>query len=71
MINNDKKPDFHPFEGESLITLPFLILFPAAIALILLLVPGDSWRRLVVQAGALIIGIYSMDGGAGILPGYC
>lgn len=59
MINNDKKPDFHPFEGESLITLPFLILFPAAIALILLLVPGDSWRRLVVQAGALIIGIAS------------
>ena len=60
MINNDRNPDFYPFEGEFMITLPFPILFPAAIALLLLLVPGDSWRRLIVKAGALIIGIASL-----------
>ncbi|MCU0631779.1 MAG: NADH-quinone oxidoreductase subunit L [Methanolinea sp.] len=43
-----------------MITLPFLILFPAAVAALLLLVASDSWRRLIVKAGALIIGIASL-----------
>jgi len=60
MINNDRNLDFTPFEGEFMITLPFLVLFPAVIAILLLLVSADAWRRLVVKAGALIIGIASL-----------
>ena len=52
MINIDRNQDLPPFEGESLITLPFLIFFPAAIAALLLHVSRDSWRRLIVKAGS-------------------
>ncbi len=40
--------------------LPFLILFPVAIAAVLLLVSNDTWRRPVVYAGATVIGAASL-----------
>lgn len=60
MINNDRNTDVFPFESESMITLPFLILFPAVVAILLLVVSSDFHRRLIVKAGAIVIGIASL-----------
>jgi len=44
-----------------MITLPFLVVFPALLAALLLLVANESWRRLAVWAGAAIIGAASLS----------
>ncbi|MDH7490791.1 MAG: proton-conducting transporter membrane subunit [Methanolinea sp.] len=61
MINNDRNAELFPFEGVSMLTLPFLVVFPALVAALLLLISRDSRRRLVVWAGAAVTGIASLS----------
>ncbi|MCQ8894739.1 MAG: NADH-quinone oxidoreductase subunit L [Methanolinea sp.] len=44
-----------------MLTLPFLVLFPAVVAIPLLLVANDSGRRMIVLAGAAVIGVASLS----------
>ncbi|MEM2123860.1 MAG: proton-conducting transporter membrane subunit [Methanolinea sp.] len=44
-----------------MLPLPFLVVFPAVVAALLLLVPSDTWRRPIVWAGAALTGAASLS----------